>query len=343
MANPRDRQPGGKPSHSAEQQLIQDLFAPLAKDYAGALGLRDDAATVAVEGGHELVVSKDMLVAGVHFFADDPADLVARKAVRVNLSDLAAKGARPTCYFLGIALPRRVGHDWLELFVAGLLQDQGQYSIDLAGGDTVRTDGPLTISVTAMGDVPVDKAVRRAGAQGGDRVYVSGTIGDAVLGLALAANEKPSWAESLDTDDVSFLKDRYHLPQPRTELGPVVRDHATASMDVSDGLAGDLALLCAASGVGAEIVLANVPLSRAARAACDCDRSLLRRLVSGGDDYEILCTVSPDKCIQFEDAAATVGVHVSRIGSILDEQSGLSFFDESGSVVEMTSLSYSHL
>ncbi len=343
MANLRDKKTDGTIRQTAEQALIADLFAPLSEGFVGALDLKDDAATVTVSPDCELVVTKDMLVAGVHFFADDAADLIARKALRVNLSDLAAKGARPTCYFLAVALPIDADRLWLEQFVAGLSQDQTTYDCILAGGDTVRTEGPLTISVTAIGEVPSGLAVRRAGARPGDRVYVSGTIGDSVLGLALRSHKSEPWEEALDAEQTAFLKNRYLLPQPRTDLAVAVRDNASAAMDVSDGLAGDLALLCGASDVGAGVALTDIPLSPAARDVCAFDSNMLPRLISGGDDYEILCAVPADRNTAFEHAARLAGIEVSCIGSIQDAESGLSLFDESGAAIGLTSLSYSHL
>jgi thiamine-monophosphate kinase len=272
-------------SRPGEDELIARFFAPLATD-PGAAGLADDAGTAAPGPGEEFVVTKDLLVAGVHFFPEDPADLVARKALRVNLSDLAAKGAQPRHYLLGLALPDHWTEEWLASFTGGLAADQSLFGIGLLGGDTTRAAGPLVVSVTAFGVVPAGRTVRRSGARPGDVVAVSGTIGDAALGLALRQGRElgvgPAEAER--------LRARYLLPQPRLDLAPAVLGAASAAMDVSDGLVGDLAKLCRASGAGATLELERVPLSDAAQRALAADSALLDVALTGGDDYEILAT-----------------------------------------------------
>jgi thiamine-monophosphate kinase len=272
-------------SRPGEDELIARYFAPLAAD-PGAAGLHDDAATASLAPGEEFVLTKDVLVAGVHFFADDPADLVARKALRVNLSDLAAKGATPGHYLLGLALPDDWDDAWLAAFAAGLAEDQPRFGVGLLGGDTTRAAGPLVLSVTALGVVPAGRAVRRSGARPGDVVAVSGAIGDAALGLALRQGRAS--ADAIGGEAADHLRRRYLLPEPRVDLAPAVRACASAAMDVSDGLVGDLAKLCGASGVGARIELERVPLSEAAARAVAADPALFDLAMTGGDDYEIL-------------------------------------------------------
>lgn len=271
----------------SEDELIARIFAPIAGP--AGLGLKDDAALLAASA-EPLVVTTDMLVAGVHFFADDPPDAVARKALRVNLSDLAAKGAAPAGFLLSIALPGEWTNEWLSAFAAGLADDARTYAAPLLGGDTASTPGPLTISITALGRTP--RFVPRTGARAGDGIYVSGTTGDAALGLALRRD--PALAARLSPDARDFLLDRYLLPRPRLDLAPLLREHASAAMDVSDGLAGDLAKLCRASGVSALVDLPLIPLSDAAREAIELAPGLFESAITGGDDYEILFTAAPD-------------------------------------------------
>ena len=221
-------------------------------------GLDDDAAALKPDGD-DIVVTTDAIVEGVHFLPDDPPDTVARKALRVNLSDLAAKGATPAGFVLTLAL-RSADEAWLKPFAAALGEDAAQFDCPLLGGDTVSTPGPLMVSVTAFGRVPPGKMVHRSGAKPGERVMVTGTIGDAALGLAVLKGGKVH-AAATDTAARDALVGRYRVPQPRVAMAEIVRDHASAAMDVSDGLAGDLAKLCGVSGVSAVIDLASIPLS----------------------------------------------------------------------------------
>ena len=258
---------------SAEDRLITRFFKPLATQ-PGALGLSDDAAFLTPPPGCDLVLKTDAIVGGVHFFSDDAAHTVASKALRVNLSDLAAKGARPLGFLLSLALPKEIGEDWLTDFAEGLRGDAVLFGCPLFGGDTDRTPGPITISIAMIGSVPEGTMVRRAGARPGDRVFVSGTIGDAALGVMVRNGKEWKLSEAQRRHLVS----RYLLPQPRNVLAEAVRTHASAAMDVSDGLAGDFAKLCRASGVAADIEVARVPFSDAAKAviAATCPCSNLR-------------------------------------------------------------------
>jgi thiamine-monophosphate kinase len=223
---------------SAEDRLIARYFKPLAK-HPGAFGFTDDAAAITPPAGHDLVLKTDGLIAGVHFFLDDPAKGVGRRALRVNLSDLAAKGATPLGFLLAIALPKDFSEDWLAGFVRGLGQDADAYACPLFGGDTDATPGPISISVAAFGTVPSGTMVKRSGAKPGDHVFVSGTIGDAALGLLVRQGTANAW--QLDARLTGHLVSRYRVPQPRVALAEALRAYASAAMDVSDGLAGDLA------------------------------------------------------------------------------------------------------
>lgn len=341
MAKPPETPKSDQPD-SPEQAMIQDILAPLTVESSGAGGLRDDAASIPCEAGSRLVITKDIVVEGVHFPVGEDPGLVARRALRVNLSDLAAKGARPNGYLLGLALPDPGDRDWLGRFAAALGEDQELFGCTLIGGDTVATPGPATVSVTAFGQTGGRDIVRREGGRPGDIVYVSGTIGDAALGLLLRQDRAGDWAKSLDDEERDFLLDRYAVPQPRVSLADAVAQFARASMDISDGFAGDLALLCWASGMGAEIDLHRIPLSGAAKRALEADNALLDVLLGGGDDYEVLCAVGPDQAETFESAAAARGIPVQSVGRLAKEP-GVRIRDEEGRAVDLKSRSYSHL
>jgi thiamine-monophosphate kinase len=321
---------------SAEDSLIARYFKPLATD-PGAFDLTDDAA-ILKPSGDDIVVTTDAIVEGVHFLANDPPDTVARKALRVNLSDLAAKGATPAGFVLTLAL-READDAWLAPFARGLGEDAARFQCPLLGGDTVSTPGPLMISITAFGCVPSGKMVRRNGAKAGDRVAISGTIGDAALGLDIL---KGGDAAALGGDEREMLIGRYRVPQPRVDLAQAVRAHASAAMDVSDGLAGDLAKLCAASGVSAAIDAQSIPLSATARSLLSSRAVGIESILSGGDDYEILCTIPENRFEAFEAAAGLAGVAVTSIGTVIAGASIPRFIDGQGSEIALPRLSYSH-
>ncbi|WFU20145.1 thiamine-phosphate kinase [Bradyrhizobium sp. CB3481] len=322
---------------SGEDSLIARYFRPLATD-PGAYSLDDDAAALK-PSGDDIVVTMDAIVEGVHFLADDPPDTVARKALRVNLSDLAAKGATPAGFVLTLAL-RSVDEAWLKPFAAALGEDASQFGCPLLGGDTVSTPGPLMISVTAFGRVPPGKMVHRSGAKVGERVMVTGTIGDAALGLAVLRGGKVHAAA--DTAAREALVGRYRIPQPRVAMAEIISEYTSASMDVSDGLAGDLAKLCRVSGVSAVIDLAQVPLSDSARDLVSRGVVGLETLIVGGDDYEILCTIPEDRVEAFEAAAQRAGVALSSIGTIVTGSSIPKFVNDEGKEIALERLSYSH-
>jgi thiamine-monophosphate kinase len=321
---------------SAEDRLIARHFAPLAT-HPGALALSDDAAFIKPPPGCEIVLKTDAIIGGVHFFAEDAARDVAKKALRVNLSDLAAKGARPLGFLLSLALPKETGDDWLAAFAQGLREDAEAYGCPLFGGDTDCTPGPITISIAMVGSVPEGTMVRRAGARPGDRVFVSGTIGDAALGLVL--RKGATW--KLSDAQRQHLMSRYLLPQPRNALAEAVRVHASASMDVSDGLVGDFAKLARVSKVAAEIAAARVPLSDAAQAAIAGDPAMLETALTGGDDFEIVCTVPAAKADSFLAAAKAAKVAVTEIGEIKAGE-GVRFVDSHGQALAFKRTSFSH-
>jgi thiamine-monophosphate kinase len=314
------------PGRYSEDELIAKLFAPLAG--AAALGLKDDAALLPPQGA-PLAITADMLVAGVHFFPDDPPALIAKKALRVNLSDLAAKAATPCGFLLSIALPPDWTNDWLAAFAEGLGEDARAFHAPLLGGDTTATPGPLTIAITAFGSAP--RFVSRAGARPGDGVYVSGAIGDAALGLRL--RQDPTLGAALSTVERDALLNRYLLPNPRLDLVETLPAGASAAMDVSDGLAGDLAKLTRASGVSAQVEVAHVPLSAAGQVLIAHRPALLETALTGGDDYEILFTAEPG----FAPPSGVV-----RIGEIVAGAAAPVFSGWPASAQKPTKLSYSH-
>jgi thiamine-monophosphate kinase len=312
---------------SGEDSLIARYFKPLATD-PGALGLVDDAAILS-SSGDDIVVTTDAVVEGVHYLATDPSDTIARKALRVNLSDLAAKGASPAGFVLTLAL-RGKEDAWLRPFA------------DALGGDTVSTPGPQMISITAFGRVPKGRMVGRTGARPGDRIMVTGTIGDAALGLDVLTGGAVAGALASDPQAREMLVSRYRVPQPRNVLAQAVRDHASAAMDVSDGLAGDLTKLCAASGVSATVEVASMPLSAAAVGLIARNAICVETLLAGGDDYEVLCTVPPAQSDALIAAGRAMGLAVTAIGTIVAGHERPRFLDGQGQELALKRLSYSH-
>jgi thiamine-monophosphate kinase len=311
----------------AEFALIARHFRPLAGP--GALDLRDDAALLSPPPGRDLVLTVDAMVGGVHFLPDDPPDLVARKLMRVNLSDLAAKGATPFGYLLTVSAPKATPDAWYAGFAAGLATDQAIYGAMLLGGDTTSTPGPVTLSLTAIGHVAAGAAVHRFGARPDDGIWVTGTIGDGALGLAVATGRL--------ADPTGHLLDRYRLPQPR--IGLAIAGVASAGMDVSDGLVQDLGHICRASGLAATIEAARVPLSDAARAA---GPTWLTTALTGGDDYELLLAVPPQREAALEAAAQAVGMAVTRIGAFHAGEPGVMVRGASGEPLALERGGWSH-
>ena len=298
-----------------EFELIRQYFAPLAET-PGSLRLTDDASVMTPRAGHDLVLTKDMLAENVHFLSNDTPEAIAAKALRVNLSDLAAKGGRPVGYLLGLALPDNSEAPWLERFSKGLGADQSAFDITLFGGDTIRSTGGLQVSITAIGEVPTGKAVRRTGAKVGDVLFVSGTIGDAAAGLKARLDHRFVTVFRLDQEEERHLLDRYLLPRPRTALAPLLLDHATAAMDISDGLIADATHMANASGVNLEIDIDQVPLSDALKKIRQASADTFMACLNGGDDYEILASVPQDKADQFAAQAAAIGCRVQAIGQV---------------------------
>lgn len=291
--------------------LISACFRPLSAAEPGAFSLTDDAAVLAPSPGSAFVVTTDALVAGVHFFPDDPPGSIAKKALRVNLSDLAAMGARPRCVFLATAFPVELNKAWLNAFAQGLGEDLAAFGVALAGGDVVATPGPLTLSITAIGEVPQGQELRRSGVRDGDVIAVTGTIGDAALGLDMQRAAAP---EALDGTDRAWFLDRYRHPSPRIAAGQSLVGRAHAAMDISDGLLGDLRHLAEASGVDILIDARRVPLSDAASRWITLDPAARERVLGGGDDYELAFACAVDDFAAIGESLASIGVSVTAIG-----------------------------
>lgn len=292
---------------------IAKYFAPLAHPQY-ALNLKDDAALLDVPQGHQLAITSDTLNAGIHFTGDETADLIARKALRVNLSDLAAMGAKPVAYSLNLALPKDCDEAFLAAFAQGLARDQKHYGVSLVGGDSTATHGPLSISITAYGLVKKGSALRRSGAKLGDAIYVTGNIGEAALGLEVAQRKR--------AHDAHLLQ-RYQLPEPQTEYAQTLIGTATACMDISDGLVQDLEHLCSASNVGAELRLDAIPLA---------DKQAYEQCLTGGDDYELLFTAQ---------AGLTSTIcKITEIGKIVEKD--VRILDGSGEALHFSQKGFQH-
>lgn len=300
---------------SGEDHLIERFFRPLAC-HPGALQLLDDAAMLEPPMGSDLVLTTDAVIAGVHFFPSDPPDAIAKKALRTNLSDLAAKGAEPLGFLLTLALPREIEDKWIASFADGLGADCKAYGCPLLGGDTDRTHGLLSVSITAFGHVPHGKMVQRAGAKPGEAIVVTGTIGDAALGLLLRREPQRAERMGLSLSERAHVIGRYLLPEPRIALAVALREHASAAIDISDGLVGDLMKLAAASGVSARVEISRLPLSHAANKIFLAEPKLIETIATGGDDYEILAVVPQAALSALHKVAKKSGIALTEIGAI---------------------------
>jgi len=329
------------PSLPSEFELVARHFAPLAHLFPGAYELRDDAAVISPSSGNELVVKTDAIVASVDFPPETAPELIARKALRVNLSDLAAKGAHPRAYLLDLVVPVTVDEKWIANFAAGLRGDQAEYGVHLIGGDLSSTPGPVAAAVCIFGEVPVGRMIRRGGAQPRDTLFATGTIGDAALGLAALKGE----LAELDDGSRRFLVDRYRLPQPRVTLGCALMGTATAAIDISDGLIADLRHLCDVSRVDAIVEAKSVPLSPAARKAIAGAPWRLETALTGGDDYEVLFTAPHDAAERMSELARSTGIAITPIGRIMPLQahtSRLVVLDEGGRPMSFAGEGWTH-
>lgn len=318
--------------------LIKRLFLPLTGGDPAALALADDVALIDGPAGRQWAITNDAIIAGVHFLPDDPADLIARKLVRVTLSDLAAKGATPKFLLLSAGFPKDSRLEWLDLFASGLKSDCGQFKVLLIGGDTVATPGPLTLSLTAIGEITRNAALLRSAARVGDNIWVSGSLGDSALGLRVAKGEVPD----LTPQHADYLLERYRLPRPRLALGRALLGLAHAAMDVSDGLLADLGHICDCSHVGAEIQAASLPRSPSAAALFAMGGyDEVAILAGGGDDYELLFTAAPAADEAIDRLSVSLDLPLSRIGRITDVP-GVTLLDPGGAAVRVARRGYQH-
>lgn len=330
--------PSGAEPIRGETALVQEFLAPLAAGYPGAHGLRDDCAAISPTPGHDLVVKTDPIAAGVHFFDDDPPADIGWKALAVNVSDLIAKGAVPRAYLMALSFPEAPTRDWLAQFASGLAEAQLAYGVHLVGGDTDRRPGPVTISITVIGEVPAGRMIRRGTAQPGDHICVSGMIGEAALGLALHKGEISGFKLGLHHHEAWRLVDCYLRPRPDPELIPILRQHARAAMDISDGLAKDLGRMCRASGVGAIVEAERIPISAAAATIFSGRPDLRLPCLTGGDDYKVLFAVPPE-CVDAVLAATDRGL--SSIG-VFTSAPEVRFRDGQGQDIPLDRTGYDH-
>ena len=312
-----------------EFDLIRRYFAPLAGS-PGADGLRDDVAEIAPG----LIATKDAIVEGVHFLSNDPIATVAQKLVRVNVSDIIAKGGRPDAALLALVWPKGRAHEQLGDFSRALGAELARWGAHLVGGDTTSTDGPLTLSLTLLGRVGERGPVRRSGAQPGDDVWVSGTIGDGALGLMAATGV----LGNLSAEASNLLVSRYRVPEPpRLAFADLVAKYATGSIDVSDGLVADAGHVAEASGVRLVIRSADVPLSPAANFYVTNEQVSLQALLTGGDDYQTLFAAPASA----RDAIARTGQIVTRIGTV-EQSAGVKVLDASGADMPFDKAGWKH-
>jgi thiamine-monophosphate kinase len=324
---------------ASESELIETYLAPLASGMTGAFGLADDAALLTPPVGSSLVLTSDPIIAGVHFLPTDRADDIAWKALAVNMSDLAAKGADPLAYMMTLAFPEPPEETWMAEFAQGLLAAQTDFKCALIGGDTDHTPGPLAIGITAFGTVPEGGFVRRQGAREGDHVFVTGTLGDAAVGLMLH-RDPGLFGDALTEGERSLFVGRYLRPMPRLALALVLREHASAALDISDGFVKDVARL--AGRFGLTIAFDELPVSPALRSIAQDDERVAGAILAGGDDYEILAAVAPDRSDDFVRDAGRSGVVVTKIG-VLESEGPLRVLDADGQPIDVMQTGYDHL
>jgi len=307
---------------ASEEDLIRTYLAPLARSFAGASDLTDDCAIFTPAPGTELAITTDAIAAGVHFFPDDAPEDIAWKALAVNVSDLAAKAATPRIYQMALSFPEAPTHDFMQRFAAGLAEAQSAFAIALSGGDTDQRPGPMTITITAVGEIPTGMRLTRDRARPGDAIFITGTLGDAACGLKLRRDDADARDWQLSAAEKASLVARYLRPEPRLAAASIIRAHATAAMDLSDGLAKDLGRLAAAARTGAVVDAARLPLSEFVTRLAAAGPAILDLALSGGDDYEVLFTAAPDSDSAIAAAALACGLRVTRIGT-MSEQRGL--------------------
>lgn len=317
-------------STNDEFDLIHKFFAPLTVQAPGARGLLDDAATLSPSDGYELVVTMDTIVAGVHYLPNESPDNIVAKLMGSNLSDLAAMGAKPLGFTLSCGWAKDVEISDIEAFASAMRDWVNDYTFPLLGGDTVKTPDTSVFTLTAFGETPDGKSISRSGAQVGDSVYVSGTIGDGALGLLAAQGQLPQ----LSPTHQAFLSSRYRIPQPRISLGQSLVGIATACIDISDGLVQDARHITRTSGVRLELEWDKIPLSDASKSALESNPDMMSTILTGGDDYELLFTA--------RDFADLSNSSVTKIGKIAQGASEVHVLDTQGNLVELSKTGYNH-
>lgn len=325
-------------SGGGEFDYIARRLAPLSAGFTGAAGLKDDGAVIAPAPGHELAVTSDSLISGVHFPDDEDPALVAAKALRANLSDLAAMGARARAYMLNVSWPKDADDALRECFADGLAEEQARFGVHLMGGDTTSSPGPWMITITAFGELPIGSTVRRSGAQPGDLAVVTGIIGDAWLGLQARLGAR----DPLDSPHEDYLAQRFTRPEPRLSLAAAMRDHAHAAIDVSDGLLADFEHIARASGLRLTLTLEDIPLSTAALAWLQGQpdpKQARLELAAGGDDYELALAVPPHALEALRAAAAPLALTVA--GRFSEGPANLHVTWQ-GDPVELTKTGFTH-
>lgn len=319
-----------------EFDIISKYFAPLATS-TGSLGLLDDGAIFSTSVDNETVLTTDTIISGVHFLQDAGPEDIAARLLAVNISDLAAMGASPIGYLLAISLTRKQDCNWLDRFAKELNKAQQDYGLSLYGGDTVLTSGPLTLTLTAFGSVPKGKSLKRSGAKAGDLIYVSGTIGDAYLGLSLLSKD----LTVLNNKHRDYLIHRFKRPEPRYELSQNLLEIATSAIDVSDGLIAELGHICKASNVGGQIFAPNIPLSIAASSIINDNYLLFNEMISGGDDYELLFTIPKHYQSNIEGLKNLMGIKLTQIGVITSKKI-IKLLDSNKRNIDLKKVGYSH-
>ncbi len=328
-----------------EFDIIDRFFRSADLNFPGEgvdLAIGDDCALVTIAAGHQMALSMDLLQEGVHFPDSAPPELLGQRALAVNLSDLAAAGAEPVCFTLGLSLPE-VDTDWLKAFCGGLASLAGRYNCPLVGGDLIR--GFLQIAIQVQGRVPTGQALLRSGARSGDLIYVTGTLGDAAAALSMlndGVKESALFTNGkLSGKQRDFFLQAFYAPEPRIAVGKALRGLATAAIDISDGLLSDLGHVVTASGVGAELDLVQLPYSTALRENVQDEGQRQELALCGGDDYELCLTVSPDNCRSVEKVVADLGVPFTRIGEIVSG-AGIECLDSYGEPVAIGRAGFSH-
>ena len=323
-----------------EFDFIKTYLAPLAGPEG--LGLKDDAALFKPNSGKDLVLTKDTMVEGVHFPQGHYGGDTAGKLLRVNLSDLAAKGARPIGYMLSIAWPKNIDSAFYNQFAKGLLEMQDAYDFKLFGGDTVSIDGPMVVTATIIGEVPIGKMIMRSGANIEDDVWVTGTIGDAYLGLQQVLGRRLNPHPCPEA--LGYFETAYYRPEPRLLFRQFLCQYASACVDISDGFVADAAHLSAASHVALKCELQKIPLSKHAQdwlAAQPEYLAAMKTLITAGDDYELIFTARPDKEVVLRYEAAKIGLPISKIGKA-EKGQGVVCLDRNGKAITFTRAGHTH-